>query len=88
MTRPRPPAGPGPSIAGAVDLSALKQRPTPSGESGQGSAAPPGVEVTEANFEAEVLQIVSKKCSETLPAGLTEKILAALRSDGGTQVTF
>jgi putative thioredoxin len=55
VTRPRPSAGPGPSIAGAVDLSALKQRPTPSGEAGQG-AAPPGVEVTEANFEAEVLQ--------------------------------
>jgi anti-sigma factor (TIGR02949 family) len=39
------------------------------------------------DFEAEVLQIVAKKCSEPLPAGLTEKILAALRADGGTQVT-
>lgn len=57
MTRPRPPAGPGPSIAGAVDLSALKQRSTPAGEPGQGSGAPPGgAEITEANFEAEVLQ--------------------------------
>ena len=40
------------------------------------------------DFEAEVLQIVGKKCSEPLPAGLTEKILAALRGDGGTQVKF
>jgi putative thioredoxin len=55
VTRPRPPAGPGPSIAGAVDLSGLKQRPTPAGQPGQGSAAPAGVEITEANFEAEVL---------------------------------
>ncbi len=39
------------------------------------------------DFEAEVLQIVARKCSETVPPGLTEKILAALRGDGGTQVT-
>jgi mycothiol system anti-sigma-R factor len=39
------------------------------------------------DFEAEVLQIVATKCCEQAPAGLTEKILAALRSDGGTQVT-
>jgi putative thioredoxin len=39
-------------MAGAVDLSALKQRSAPAGE----SAAPPnGVEITEANLEAEVL---------------------------------
>ncbi|MDX1884431.1 tetratricopeptide repeat protein [Mycolicibacterium sp. 120270] len=56
MTRPRPSAGPGPSIAGAVDLSALKQRATSPSGSGQGSSALPGVEVAEANFEAEVLQ--------------------------------
>jgi putative thioredoxin len=55
VTRPRPPAGPGPAIAGAVDLSGLKQRATPAGEPGQDSGAPPGVEITEANFEAEVL---------------------------------
>ncbi len=57
MTRPRPPAGP--SIAGAVDLSGLKQRATAAGDggpSGPGSAvAPGGVEITEANFETEVL---------------------------------
>jgi anti-sigma factor (TIGR02949 family) len=39
------------------------------------------------DFEAEVLQIVARKCSEPVPPGLTEKILAALRGDGGTQVT-
>ena len=54
MTRPRPPAGP--SIAGAVDLSALKQRPpSDGGTPGEGPAAPGGLEITEANFEAEVI---------------------------------
>lgn len=52
MTRPRPSIGP--ALAGAVDLSALKQRPATSGE-GTAPAGPGGVEVTEANFEAEVL---------------------------------
>ncbi len=43
-------------MAGAVDLSALKQRATaPALAEGAGSAAPRGVEVTEANLEAEVL---------------------------------
>jgi putative thioredoxin len=58
VTRPRPPAGPGPSIAGAVDLSGLKRRATPpggGGAPGQSSGAPAGVEITEANFEAEVI---------------------------------
>ena len=43
-------------MAGAVDLSALKQSP-PSGRdtAGEGSATPTGIEVTEANFEDEVL---------------------------------
>ncbi len=58
VTRPRPPVGPGPSIAGAVDLSGLEQRPAPAAEPGQGSAgASRGVELTEANFEAEVLPV-------------------------------
>jgi putative thioredoxin len=44
-------------LAGAVDLSALKQPPPASGDSrGDGSAsAPAGVEVNETNFEDEVL---------------------------------
>ena len=43
-------------MAGAIDLSALKQR-APAGEGGAAGAAGPsgGVEVTEANLEAEVL---------------------------------
>lgn len=59
MTRPRPSIGP--ALAGAVDLSGLKQRAQSTGGSPTGSAASaaegdPGiVAVTEANFEAEVL---------------------------------
>lgn len=41
-------------MAGAVDLSALKQRSAPAGEGGA-TAPPNGVEITEANLEAEVL---------------------------------
>ena len=51
MTRPRPPISP--ALAGAVDLSGLKQR---AAQTASGGAAPAGgVEITEANFEAEVL---------------------------------
>lgn len=50
MTRPGPRISP--ALAGAVDLSALKQRPAADGGSG---GKPGGVEVTEANLEAEVL---------------------------------
>jgi putative thioredoxin len=42
-------------MAGAVDLSALKQRTAPAGEGEGGAGQPNGVEITEANFEAEVL---------------------------------
>jgi putative thioredoxin len=43
-------------MAGAVDLSALKQSPPPSGDAGVGgSATPVGIEITEANFEDQVL---------------------------------
>jgi mycothiol system anti-sigma-R factor len=40
------------------------------------------------DFEAELKIIIGKKCCEEVPAGLTDKILSALRDDGGTQVTF
>lgn len=50
MTRPRPV---GPALAGAVDLSALKQ-PPPSADGGAATVTG-GVEVTDANLEAEVL---------------------------------
>jgi putative thioredoxin len=42
-------------MAGAVDLSALKQRASAPSEGAAGSAGPGGVEITEANLEAEVL---------------------------------
>ncbi|MGE2716665.1 co-chaperone YbbN [Mycolicibacterium litorale] len=55
MTRPRPSIGP--ALAGAVDLSALKQRPATDAAApgGTGTGGPGGVEITEANLEAEVL---------------------------------
>ncbi|BBX15506.1 co-chaperone YbbN [Mycolicibacterium duvalii] len=52
MTRPRPQISP--ALAGAVDLSALK-RPPATGEGPAADAGPGGVEITEANLEAEVL---------------------------------
>ncbi|MDT5337686.1 MAG: putative thioredoxin [Mycobacterium sp.] len=51
MTRPRPSVGP--ALAGAFDLSALKQ-PPPSRDAPAGTA-PVGLDITEANLEAEVL---------------------------------
>ena len=54
MTRPRPSVGP--ALAGAVDLSVLKQRPAASGGTGpSATGGPNATEVTEVNFEAEVL---------------------------------
>jgi putative thioredoxin len=49
VTRPRPSIGP--ALAGAVDLSALKNRSA----DGPPAGAPGGTEITEANLEAEVL---------------------------------
>jgi putative thioredoxin len=42
-------------MAGAVDLSALKQRATQPGDAGSTPGAQASVDITEANFEAEVL---------------------------------
>lgn len=53
MTRPRPPIGP--ALAGAVDLSSLKQPAPSTGDAVAGDATAAGVEITEANFEDEVL---------------------------------
>lgn len=57
VTRPRPPIGP--AMAGAVDLSALKQRAQQSARApadATGSASSDvAIEITEANFEDEVL---------------------------------
>lgn len=52
MTRPGPRISS--ALAGAVDLSALKQRPASSAESAS-TGAPGGIEVTETNLEADVL---------------------------------
>lgn len=38
------------------------------------------------DFEAELKQVIGRKCTEQAPDALTEKILAALRGDAGTQV--
>src|SRR3984957_18496767 len=55
VSRPRPPIGPA-LTGGAGDLPPLKHPPPAAGETrGDGSAAAAGVEVTEANFEQEVL---------------------------------
>ncbi|MEO6793195.1 MAG: tetratricopeptide repeat protein [Mycobacterium sp.] len=53
MTRPRPPIGP--ALAGAVDLSGLKQSAPPGGAGGAVPAPPGAIEITEANFEDQVL---------------------------------
>ncbi len=55
VTRPRPPVAP--AMAGAVDLSALKQRAQQAAAGGTptGGGSPAGIEITEANLEAEVL---------------------------------
>ncbi|MGB3331456.1 MAG: tetratricopeptide repeat protein [Mycobacterium sp.] len=53
MTRPRPPIGP--ALAGAVDLSGLKKPAQSDGAAGNAPAPPGATEITEANFEDEVL---------------------------------
>ncbi|BBY31085.1 tetratricopeptide repeat protein [Mycolicibacterium sediminis] len=89
MTRPRPI---GPALAGAIDLSALKQ-PPPSPAAADSAAAVPGaVEVTEANFEAEVLArsnqvpVVVLLWTPRSPSSvqLAEVFAALAAQDGGT----
>lgn len=88
MTRPRPPIGP--ALAGAFDLSALKQ-PPPSKEAATG-ATPVGLEISEANLEAEVLArsnqipvvvlLWTPRSDASVQLG---DVLAALaKADGGT----
>lgn len=91
MTRPRPF---GPALSGAVDLSALKNRPA-EGAAAAGSepgGAPGGIEITEANLEAEVLirsgevpvvvLLWSPRSDSSVQLGQTLSALAA--EDGGT----
>lgn len=91
MTRPRPSIGP--ALAGAVDLSALKQRPAAGGD-GSAAAGPGGpnvTEVTEANFEAEVLVrsgqvpvvVVLWSPRSDASAQLTETLADLASADGG-----
>ncbi|MDF2585111.1 MAG: hypothetical protein K0R33_3754 [Mycobacterium sp.] len=90
MTRPRPSVGP--ALAGAFDLSALKQPPPPP----PGAAAPAevtgAVQVTEANLEAEVLVRSSEIPIVVLlwtprsdaSVQLGEALGALAQADGGT----
>jgi putative thioredoxin len=91
VTRPRPSIGP--ALAGAVDLSALKQRPAAGGD-GSAAAGPGGpnvTEVTEANFEAEVLVrsgqvpvvVVLWSPRSDASAQLTETLADLASADGG-----
>ncbi len=86
MTRPRPF---GPALSGAVDLSALKNRPVEGAAPAGG--APGGIEITEANLEAEVLVrsgevpvvvlLWSPRSDSSIQLGQTLSALAA--EDGG-----
>ncbi|GCB00994.1 tetratricopeptide repeat protein [Mycolicibacterium sp. NCC-Tsukiji] len=86
MTRPRPI---GPALAGAVDLSALKNRPAEGAAAAGGE--PGGIEITEANLEAEVLirsgevpvvvLLWSPRSDSSVQLGQTLSALAA--EDGG-----
>ncbi|MBU8816161.1 tetratricopeptide repeat protein [Mycolicibacterium goodii] len=88
MTRPRPSIGP--ALAGAVDLSALK-RPATSGEAAPAPGGPNVTEVTEANFEAEVLVrsgqipvvVVLWSPRSEVSAQLTETLAGLASADGG-----
>lgn len=89
VTRPRPI---GPALAGAIDLSALKQPPPSAAPADSGSGAPAGVEITEANFESEVLArsnqvpVVVLLWTPRSPSSVQlAEILGALAAqDGGT----
>jgi putative thioredoxin len=88
VTRPRPSVGP--ALAGAVDLSALKQ-PPPSAE-GAASGAPVGLDITETNLEAEVLARSNQVPVVVLlwtprseaSAQLGDALAALANADGGT----
>ena len=88
VTRPRPSVGP--ALAGAVDLSSLKQ-PPPS-QAGAAGATPAGVEITEANIQTEVLArsnevpvVVVLWTPRSEPSRALGDALAALAAaDGGT----
>jgi putative thioredoxin len=88
VTRPRPSVGP--ALAGAFDLSALKQ-PPPSRDGAAGTA-PVGLDITEANLEAEVLARSNQMPVVVLlwtprseaSAQLGDALAALAKADGGT----
>lgn len=88
MTRPRPSIGP--ALAGAVDLSALK-RPAANSEAAPAPGGPNVTEVTEANFEAEVLVrsgqvpvvVVLWSPRSDASAQLTDALAGLASADGG-----
>jgi len=88
VTRPRPSVGP--ALAGAFDLSALKQPPPSRG--GASATAPVGIDITEANLEAEVLARSNQVPVVVLlwtprsdaSAQLGEVLAALAEADGGT----
>jgi putative thioredoxin len=88
VTRPRPSVGP--ALAGAFDLSALKQPPPSAAR--PGGAAPAGLEITEANIQSEVLArsnevpvVVLLWTPRSEPSAQMGDVLAALATaDGGT----
>ncbi|MBJ7387763.1 MAG: tetratricopeptide repeat protein [Mycolicibacterium sp.] len=88
MTRPRPPMGP--ALAGAIDLSALKQPPPSAAAPASGSAPASAIEVTEANFEADVIAksnqvpVVVLLWTPRSPSSVQlGDVLAALAADDG-----
>ncbi|MBI5737189.1 MAG: tetratricopeptide repeat protein [Mycolicibacterium neoaurum] len=90
MTRPRPSIGP--ALAGAFDLSALKQPPPPPPGAATPSEVTGAVQVTEANLEAEVLvrsgevPVVVLLWTPRSEASvrLGEDLGALVQADGGT----
>jgi putative thioredoxin len=88
VTRPRPSVGP--ALAGAVDLSALKQSPT--SRDGGAATASVGLDITEANLESEVLARSNETPVVVLlwtprseaSAQLGDVLAALAKADGGT----
>jgi putative thioredoxin len=80
----------GPALAGAIDLSALKQPPPSAAAPASGSAPASAVEVTEANFEADVIAksnqvpVVVLLWTPRSPSSVQlGDVLAALAADDG-----
>lgn len=80
----------GPALAGAIDLSALKQPPPSAAAPASGSAPASAIEVTEANFEADVIAksnqvpVVVLLWTPRSPSSVQlGDVLAALAADDG-----